>query len=292
MPVRPTRQNNRKRNETASLVSLARISAAKSSATRVSSLLSPCWRSPNTNGSSAMRKRAARGRHDVEQDLEALRGELRRQLLEAVAPHHEEAAHRIAQASRRAGGARARSTARLACSRRALDEPGRRAAVDIAARDREIGLAAQLRQHRGEQRLVVLQVGVHHGDVARLARQHALDAGAGEAAPADAADAAHARCRSRRSRARPRRCRRANCRRRTRLPSRRPASVRASFSTSSGTLSRSLKVGTTTLSSGAGPRRRWRARRKCVGKRAFIAARDRRRGVAFQCGWTLRRPMP
>ena len=38
----------------------------------------------------------------------------------------------------------------------------------------------------------MLQVGVHHGDVARLARQHALDAGAGEPAPADAADAAHA----------------------------------------------------------------------------------------------------
>ena len=56
MPVRPTRQNNRKRNDTASLVSLDRISAAKSSATRVSSLLSPCCRSPNTKGSSAMRK--------------------------------------------------------------------------------------------------------------------------------------------------------------------------------------------------------------------------------------------
>ena len=46
---------------------------------------------------------------------------------------------------------------------------------------------------RGEQRLVVLQIGIHHGDVARLARQHALDAGAGEPAPPDAADAAHAR---------------------------------------------------------------------------------------------------
>ena len=41
---------------------------------------------------------AARGRHDIEQDLEALRGEPRRQLLEAFAPDHEEAAHRIGQA--------------------------------------------------------------------------------------------------------------------------------------------------------------------------------------------------
>ena len=36
----------------------------------------------------------------------------------------------------------------------------------------------------------MLQVRVHHGDIARLARQHALDAGARKAAPADAADAA------------------------------------------------------------------------------------------------------
>ena len=39
----------------------------------------------------------------------------------------------------------------------------------------------------------MLKVGVHHGDVACLARQHALDAGAREAAPANAAHAAHAR---------------------------------------------------------------------------------------------------
>ena len=56
MPVRPTRQNKRKRNDTVSLVSLASTSAAKSSATRVSSLLSPCRRTANTNGSSAIAK--------------------------------------------------------------------------------------------------------------------------------------------------------------------------------------------------------------------------------------------
>ena len=37
----------------------------------------------------------------------------------------------------------------------------------------------------------MLQVGIHDRDVARLARQHALEAGAGETAAADAANAAH-----------------------------------------------------------------------------------------------------
>ena len=38
----------------------------------------------------------------------------------------------------------------------------------------------------------MLQVGVHDRDIAGLAREHALEASAGEAAAADAADAAHA----------------------------------------------------------------------------------------------------
>ena len=38
----------------------------------------------------------------------------------------------------------------------------------------------------------MLQVGVHHRDIARWRGQHAFDAGAGETAPADAADAADA----------------------------------------------------------------------------------------------------
>ena len=77
-------------------------------------------------------------------------------------------------------------------------------------------------------------------------------------------------CRSRRWRARRRRCRRENCRRRTRPPSRRPASRRESRSTRIGILARSLKVGTTMLSSGAG--RSWRQ----------LPARGRRRGRS--CG--------
>ena len=37
----------------------------------------------------------------------------------------------------------------------------------------------------------MLQVGVHDGEIAGLARQHAFETGAGEAAAADAAHAAH-----------------------------------------------------------------------------------------------------
>src|SRR3989440_5907937 len=64
------------------------------------------------------------------------------------------------------------------------------------------------------------------------------------------------------------------------------ARVRASFSTSSGTLSRSLKVGTTTLNSGAGRAARPGAAAN-AGADAFIAGGDRGHGDAFQCGWTL-----
>jgi hypothetical protein len=47
--------------------------------------------------------------------------------------------------------------------------------------------------HARQQRLVVLQVAVHHGDGARGRGEHALDAGAGQALAADAPQTAHAR---------------------------------------------------------------------------------------------------
>ena len=83
MPVRPTRQNSRKRAETASLVSFDVTSAAKSSAIlRVElalAMLALAEHERQLDDAQA----AARRRHDVEQDLEALRGELRRERLEA-----------------------------------------------------------------------------------------------------------------------------------------------------------------------------------------------------------------
>ena len=134
---------------------------------------------------------AMRRRHDVEQDLEPLRRQPRRQRLEAVAPHHEEAAHRVAEIdAEEASRERARPAAR------AFTVGGQArggTAGEISAGDDEIDVAsAQAVEHGDEQCLVVLQVGVHHGDIIRLARQHAFEARAREPPAADAADAAHA----------------------------------------------------------------------------------------------------
>ena len=72
-------------------------------------------------------------------------------------------------------------------------QTGSRTAVEVAARHDDVGLArAQAIEHGDKQRLVVLQIGIHHGEITRLARQHAFETGAGKAAPADAAHAAHA----------------------------------------------------------------------------------------------------
>ena len=57
---------------------------------------------------------------------------------------------------------------------------GRLSAGDITARDNQVRLVlAEQFQHPRQQTLVVLQVGVHHGHVARLTRQHPFYAGAG-----------------------------------------------------------------------------------------------------------------
>ena len=193
MPVRPTRQNSRKRAETASLVSLASTSAAKSSAilrielalamlalaesrtaarrcaalpravARMSSrILKPCVDS----GGASSSKRSRRI--------------MKKPLIGSVEVDAEQAARQRVRAAARLRGA-------------ALDRPAAEPPSTIAAGDREIGApVAQRAPASRQQPLVVLQVGVHHRDVAGLARQHALDAGAGEAAPADAADAADA----------------------------------------------------------------------------------------------------
>ncbi len=135
---------------------------------------------------------ALRGRHHVEQDLEALGRELRRELLETVAADHEKAAHGIGdldlqRAARDLGGERTGAGTLLV-------EAVGLVALDIAAADHEVGLAAlQQRQHLRELGLVMLQIGVHHGGIGRARGQDALDAGARQAAPTDPADAAHPR---------------------------------------------------------------------------------------------------
>src|SRR5215467_8268414 len=82
---------------------------------------------------------ALRGRDDVEQDLEALRRELRRDLLELVAPDHEEAAHGIGDRdAEHAPGNPGRE--RTEASALPVKTAGA-AALDIAAADHEFGLS-------------------------------------------------------------------------------------------------------------------------------------------------------
>ena len=131
------------------------------------------------------------GRDYIEQDLEALRRELRRQLLEAIAADHEEAAHGIGNAdAEHALGEFGRERAGAGAL---LVETVGAAALDVTAADHKLSLPAlQERQHLRQLRLVVLQVGIHHGRIGRARCQNTFDAGAGESAPADPADAADA----------------------------------------------------------------------------------------------------
>ena len=132
---------------------------------------------------------ALRGGHDIEQDLEALGGELRRQLLEAVAADHEEAAHGIGDLDLQ------HAPGDFGCQRAdagaLLVEAVGAAALDIAAADHEFRLTAlQQGDHLRQLRFVVLQIGVHHRRIGGARRQDALDAGAGQAAPPDPPDTA------------------------------------------------------------------------------------------------------
>ncbi len=129
------------------------------------------------------------GRQNVEQNLETLRGNLRRQRLEGVAPDHEMTTHRIGEID--AEQTPHQHVGEMTGAGALFGKSGGGAAAEIAARHDEVASAAtQPIAHGGKQFLVVLQVGIHDRDIARLARQHAFETGAGEAAPADPADAA------------------------------------------------------------------------------------------------------
>ena len=91
---------------------------------------------------------AARGGDDIEQDLEALGGELRRQLFEAIPADHEEAAHGIGDLDPQ------HAFGDFSCKRAdagpLLVKTLGAAARDIAAADHEVGLSTlQQRQHLG-----------------------------------------------------------------------------------------------------------------------------------------------
>ena len=135
---------------------------------------------------------ALRRGHDIEQDLEALGGELRRQLLEAVAADHEEAAHGIGDLDLQ--HAPGNLGCQRACTGALLVEAVGAAALDIAAADHEFRLTAlQQGDHLRQLRFVVLQIGVHDRRIGGARGKNALDAGARQAAPADPPDAAHSR---------------------------------------------------------------------------------------------------
>ena len=68
------------------------------------------------------------------------------------------------------------------------------AAFDAPASDDDVQrVAFDAPKHRGQHRLVVLQVRVHDGEVRRMRSHHALDAGRRQATPADTLEHAHAR---------------------------------------------------------------------------------------------------
>ena len=85
-----------------------------------------------------------------------------------------------------------RPPARLTRFRQSLQSFRARAVLVAAADDDIEALVLELREHRAEHRVVVLQVAVHHREIRGRRRQDALDAGARQAAPAEPADDPHA----------------------------------------------------------------------------------------------------
>src|SRR5258706_10356387 len=134
---------------------------------------------------------AVRGGDEIEQNLEALGGELRRQLFEAIPADHEEAAHWIGDLDPQ------HALGHFGCKRTGagplLVKTVGAAALDIAAAYHKVGFATlQQRQHDRQLRLVMLQVGIDDGGAGRARCQNALDTGAGQAAPSDPPDTADA----------------------------------------------------------------------------------------------------
>ena len=190
-PVPPTMANIRKRSVTTSLVNFASTSPRKSSATMESSLLSPCRREPKVKGISTVLSSPCAVATMSSRILKPCVESCGASCSKRSRADHEEAAHGIGDGNReRAPGD---GSCKGAGARPAPVETVGAAAFDIAAADHELGLPAlQQREHLRQLRLVMLQVGVHHGGIGRAGGEDAFDAGARQAAAADAADAADA----------------------------------------------------------------------------------------------------
>jgi hypothetical protein len=137
-------------------------------------------------------QRPGAGGEQVDQDLEAERRELAHGIHERCAGHHEVSAHRIAEFRRHEppGQARGQTADPRPSGIPAAEAPPAR----MAAADNDVeSLLFQAREHFRQNRLVVLQVGVHHRHVRCAGGENALDACGRQAAPADPLHAAHPR---------------------------------------------------------------------------------------------------
>ena len=131
-----------------------------------------------------------RGRRgdDVEQNLEALPGQPAHARVERVCPDHEEPTHRIADLLPAHDAAQARGHSTHESPR--LVPLADRAALRIAGGDHQLRpLDLQGSQHCRDPAFVVLQIGVHHHEHRRGAREHSLDAGRRESPAPDPANA-------------------------------------------------------------------------------------------------------
>ena len=130
-------------------------------------------------------ERPRRRHQDIQQDLVAGAGQAPDRRVEGVPLQHEEAAHRV-------GDLGAQHEARQPRGHIA-DQPPRLAPVAgaacprVARADHDIAVGlTEPPQHLGELALVVLQVGVHDGDIGRAGGENSLDHRRRQSAPADA----------------------------------------------------------------------------------------------------------
>jgi hypothetical protein len=128
----------------------------------------------------------------IGQDLETDRRQSAYTAVQHRAAHHEESAHRIRQiAGNHQPAEPHRETAHARAPRVPIADV---AARRVAAAHHDVGIAPlQGVEHLRQEPLVMLHVGIHHREVVRRGREHALDAGGREAAapdPPKTADAA------------------------------------------------------------------------------------------------------
>ena len=137
--------------------------------------------------------RRLRGSKNIEKDLEADPRKLGRGRAQVAAAHHEIAAHRIAEGH---PGDLARKRVGKARGAHPIGPVPRRGARAFAKPRgiREVAFPRdQRREHAGQQRRIVLMVGVHHRHQWRGGRTHPLDRRRGQPAPPDPLDHADAR---------------------------------------------------------------------------------------------------